>query len=219
MESHLVGWRTFAVLGLALYAVGLLLAFGARAWWHFRRTGDWGIRRVSSTEPFLGRLGAGLFGASLAMCALGLIIGAVVPAWRLPIPNYWAWVGLAACVAGLLAVVASQLAMGTSWRVGVDPQERTELVTDGPFAWVRNPIFTAIGATLVGLALMVPNWVVLLALVLFVVGVQLQVRLVEEPHLITAHGDAYLYYARRTGRFVPGLGRLVGTRPGESTLG
>lgn len=34
-------------------------------------------------------------------------------------------------VAGVLAALVSQLHMGTSWRVGVDPGERTELVTTG----------------------------------------------------------------------------------------
>jgi protein-S-isoprenylcysteine O-methyltransferase Ste14 len=33
--------------------------------------------------------------------------------------------------------------MGASWRIGVDPSERTDLVTGGAFALVRNPIFSA----------------------------------------------------------------------------
>jgi protein-S-isoprenylcysteine O-methyltransferase Ste14 len=39
-------------------------------------------------------------------------------------------------------------------------------------------------------------------------SIQIQVRLVEEPYLLRVHGDAYRRYAARTGRFVPGLGRL-----------
>jgi protein-S-isoprenylcysteine O-methyltransferase Ste14 len=35
---------------------------------------------------------------------------------------------------------------GASWRIGVDPDERTTLVTSGPFAIARNPIFTAMAA-------------------------------------------------------------------------
>jgi protein-S-isoprenylcysteine O-methyltransferase Ste14 len=41
-------------------------------------------------------------------------------------------------------------------------------------------------------------------------SVQVQVRLVEEPYLLRVHGDAYRAYAARTGRFVPGVGRLRG---------
>jgi protein-S-isoprenylcysteine O-methyltransferase Ste14 len=48
-------------------------------------------------------------------------------------------------------------------------------------------------------------------LVALVVGIELQVRLVEEPHLLRAHGETYAGWASRTGRFFPGVGRL-GTR-------
>jgi protein-S-isoprenylcysteine O-methyltransferase Ste14 len=37
----------------------------------------------------------------------------------------------------------------------------------------------------------------------------LQVRAVEEPYLLSVHGDAYATYAARVGRFVPGVGRLA----------
>jgi protein-S-isoprenylcysteine O-methyltransferase Ste14 len=40
-------------------------------------------------------------------------------------------------------------------------------------------------------------------------GVQLQVRSVEEPYLLGRHGQTYRDYARAVGRFVPWLGRLA----------
>lgn len=100
--------------------------------------------------------------------------------------------------------------MGTSWRIGVDAQERTDLVTTGPFASVRNPVFTAMITALLGMTLMVPHLATLAALLALVVAVELQVRFVEEPYLVRVHGQAYLSYARTAGRFVPGLGRLRG---------
>lgn len=48
----------------------------------------------------------------------------------------------------------------------------------------------------------------ILAVPLFILGVQLQVRIVEEPYLVQTHGDRYVRYARRTGRFLPTRGRL-----------
>ena len=53
----------------------------------------------------------------------------------------------------------------------------------------------------------VPNALMLASLPLAIVGVQLQVRLVEEPHLQVVHGDAYREYARRVGRLLPLIGR------------
>jgi protein-S-isoprenylcysteine O-methyltransferase Ste14 len=98
--------------------------------------------------------------------------------------------------------------MGASWRIGVVEQKRTTLVTGGPFAHVRNPIFTAVMVFAVGMLLAVPNVVSLVGFATVVAGIQLQVRLVEEPYLLRAHGAAYREYAARVGRFVPAVGRL-----------
>lgn len=62
--------------------------------------------------------------------------------------------------------------------------------------------------TAAGLALLVPNAASLVGLCALVVGIEIQVRRVEEPHLLRIHGEAYARWASRTGRFVPGVGRL-----------
>jgi protein-S-isoprenylcysteine O-methyltransferase Ste14 len=90
----------------------------------------------------------------------------------------------------------------------VDEQERTDLVTSGPFALVRNPIFAGMLPATLGLVLLVPNTVAFMGLAALVLALEIQVRLVEEPYLLHRHGDAYRQYAARVGRFVPGLGRL-----------
>jgi protein-S-isoprenylcysteine O-methyltransferase Ste14 len=96
--------------------------------------------------------------------------------------------------------------MGASWRIGVDPGERTALVTQGIFGRVRNPIFSAMLLAAVGLVLLVPNVLSAVALVLLIVGLELQVRLVEEPYLTQVHGEPYRRYLASAGRFVPGVG-------------
>jgi protein-S-isoprenylcysteine O-methyltransferase Ste14 len=116
--------------------------------------------------------------------------------------------GLALALLGALATLAAQRSMGASWRVGVDESEHTTLVTTGAFALVRNPVFTAMMITAVGLAAMVPNVVSLAALLLTFAAIELQVRVVEEPYLLRTHGEAYGRYAATVGRFLPGLGRL-----------
>ncbi|MGW8437857.1 methyltransferase family protein [Nocardiopsis sp. NPDC055879] len=99
--------------------------------------------------------------------------------------------------------------MGTSWRIGADEGERTVLITHGVFAPVRNPVFTGRGALLFGQVLAVPSALSVAALLVFVVAVQVQVRAIEEPYLLRIHGAACSGYAARTGRFRPGIGRLV----------
>ena len=115
--------------------------------------------------------------------------------------------GIALTVIGIMLTVAAQYSMGGSWRIGVDPQERTELVTDGTFRLVRNPIFTAMLITATGLAAIIPNFVSLVGLAALIAALEVQVRLVEEPYLLDAHGDRYRAYAQTAGRFAPGVGR------------
>ena len=102
---------------------------------------------------------------------------------------------------------AAQSAMGASWRIGVDPSERTRLVTSGLFGWARNPIFTGMVTAAAGLALLAPTLLTAVSVVMLVAAVGIQVRRVEEPYLRQAMPD-WPTYAQRVGRFVPWLGRI-----------
>lgn len=88
----------------------------------------------------------------------------------------------------------------------MDTGERTTLVTAGVFAHVRNPVFTAMAVTALGLGLMVPNLIAGAALVALIAAVRSQVRVVEEPYLLSAHGGDYAAYRASTGRFLPATG-------------
>ncbi|WP_230395470.1 methyltransferase family protein [Plantactinospora alkalitolerans] len=197
-----------AWLALAVYLAGLVTAFGVRTWLHRAATGDSGFRRGAA--PFGGGewWAQALFGAALLLGVVAPVLGGtglLGPIALLDRPVF-AVVGLVLAVVGWLAVLAAQSAMSRSWRIGVDPDEHTELVTGGVFGLVRNPIFTSMTVLLVGLTAMVPNWVQLLALGCLVAGMQLQVRVVEEPYLGRTHGTAYADYRARVGRFLPRLG-------------
>jgi protein-S-isoprenylcysteine O-methyltransferase Ste14 len=198
---------THATLVLVLYLLFLVLAFGVRSWIHYRQTGTSGYHGLTRRGSLAERLG-GL----LLVAALGL--GFLAPALELlgwthstPGPLQRA-AGLLIYAAGGVGTLVAQLQMGRSWRVGVDPAERTDLVQRGLYRWIRNPIYTAMLTFTLGLLLLLPNWAALLAFVLLLVGLELHVRFVEEPHLLTHHGDSYRSYAARVGRFVPGLGLL-----------
>ncbi len=116
--------------------------------------------------------------------------------------------GAALALLGMFGALLAQLSMGNSWRIGVDPAEKTQLATDGLFAWVRNPIFSFISLSLLGFVLLVPSVLSLLVASLTVLGIETQVRAVEEPYLLRTHGEAYARYAATVGRFLPSLGRL-----------
>lgn len=194
-------------LALAFYAVFFVVAFGWRTWVQSRRTGDTGLRLHASPGSvqwwaklaFIAALGAGVAAPLAALAGLE-------PIEALDRTSI-AIIGTVVALTGIGTTVAAQWAMGTSWRIGVDRNERTGLVTTGAFSVARNPIFTAMCLTALGLMLMVPNAIAVTGFVALIAALELQVRLVEEPYLRSIHGQTYAEYAATTGRFVPGLGR------------
>lgn len=174
---------------------------------HRRGTGSSGFRGLTGAPGSAEWWGGLLFAAALVLGAAGptlALTGYLLPPGT---PAALGWVGFGLAVFGFLGVLAAQAGMGASWRIGVDATERTELVTTGAFGVVRNPVFTAMLAAVLGLALLVPTAVSVAALVCLFLAVELQVRQVEEPYLLRTHGQAYAAYAARVGRFLPGVGR------------
>ena len=200
------GW---AWVALALYVVGLLLAFGLRSWVQWRATGTTGFRGISGRPGSLAWSGGVLFPVALVLglAAPVLVLTGATPLLALPAYPTAATAGLLLGLVGLAVTLAAQRAMGGSWRIGVDESERTELVTSGLFRRVRNPVFAGMAAVSIGVLLMVPTALATLASLCLIAAVQLQVRTVEEPYLRRVHGDAYEAYVSGSGRFLPRLAR------------
>lgn len=197
-------------LALALWAVYGALAFAGRALLQLVRTGSTGITGPSGAPGSIEWSAGFLFLLALALGVAAPVldladaVGPIEPLDATPVNV----TGIVLFALGLAGTLGAQLAMGRSWRIGVDESERTQLVTGGPFRLVRNPIYSAMIPTVAGLALLVPSVVALAGVALLAIALEMQVRLVEEPHLLRVHGNEYAAYARRVGRFAPGLGRL-----------
>lgn len=200
----MAGW---ALLFLGLFAV---VGVGLRAFVQHRRTGSTGITGVSGRPGSAEWFGGVLFVLAWALLTVGALLDAsdaLAPVDALDTDGVRA-AGVALFLGGFATTLAAQYAMGNSWRIGVEEGERTELVTGGMFGLVRNPIYTGMTPSFAGIALVVPNAVSLAAFALLVVGLEIQTRVVEEPHLMGVHGRAYADYAARVGRFFPGVGRI-----------
>ena len=179
-----------AVLALVLYGVWAVVGVGVRTLVQLRRTGDTGFRglrgRPGSVEWCAGVLFVMAIAAGVA-APLADLSGVLVPVG--PLTGFELG-GAVLALVGMGVTLGAQFAMGDEWRIGVDPAERTRLLVGGPFALVRNPIFTAMALTATGLTLMVPNAVAGAGLTALIGALELQVRFVEEPHLLAAHGHA-----------------------------
>lgn len=95
--------------------------------------------------------------------------------------------------------------MGRNWSLVARTRSDHSLVTDGPFAYVRHPIYSAMALFMSALAVAYGHyWHLILGTPVFARGTWLRIR-EEEALLRAAFGDAYDAYAARVRRFVPGL--------------
>ena len=196
-----------AVVAIVLEVTFFALAFGWRSWIQWRRTGSTGFIRPRRGASTAALVGSGGFVLALVLLVVAPIADLANLARVDILDTAWAAAaGIGLGVGGVALTLVAQLAMGDSWRVGVDPAARTDLVTGGVFGSVRNPIFTAMVIATAGLVLLVPNVVSVSAFVVLVAALQVQVRLVEEPYLRTTHGPSYDTYLTTVGRFLPGVG-------------
>lgn len=208
-------------LTIALWLLYLLLSLGVRLIIQVRMTGSSGFvlhkRRASSLQMFASVLFVSSLFAGLA--------SPILAAWN-PEGSFWSpWTvplgvttaGAIGWLCGVSLAFTSQLTLGRSWRIGVDSSERTELVTRGTFAIVRNPIFSALFLTAVSLALLCSTPLAWIACAVQAIALEIQVRMVEEPHLARVHGDSYRAYTARVGRFIPGLGLAPRTQPSTAS--
>jgi protein-S-isoprenylcysteine O-methyltransferase Ste14 len=196
-------------LALAFLALFAALAWGLRMAVQVRRTGSTGFVGVRGAPGSTERRVGALFPAAVGICVAGPLfqLAGLEPVAALE-GDAGTIIGICLAATGIALTVFAQFAMGDAWRVGVDPGEHTELVTGGIFSLVRNPIYTAMLLAFAGITLLAPNPVTIAGLALLAAALELQTRVVEEPHLARLHGRRYLAYAARVGRFLPGIGRL-----------
>ncbi len=124
------------------------------------------------------------------------------PLFALPLP-----LEIALAVVTLVVAVASAgvRTLGKQWSYAARLVEEHELVTEGPYRLVRNPIYTGMLGMLVVTGLAVTRWFALLvALVLFAIGTAIRVPS-EEKLLRDAFGAAFEAYARRVPAVFPRL--------------
>lgn len=206
-RAMVVSAAVWSWTALGIYATGLAVAFGLRTWLHRRATGSSGYRGISGPPGSAAWWGGVLFPVAVVLDLVGLTASGFGAALVVGSHPAVAVLGLAVALTGVAVTLRAQGGLGASWRVGVDTGERTELVTDGPFRWVRNPVFTGMITVTAGVALMTPSIATLAAFAVLMAAVQLQVRVVEEPHLARLHGVGYAAYTARAGRFLPYIGR------------
>ncbi len=128
----------------------------------------------------------------------------LTPLSHVPLGLKWAMAGVV--VVGMTLTAICWKRMGRSWRMGIDPNEKTTLVVSGPYAYVRHPIYA------LSLGMMLATMIAIASPIMLVAGAVHLGLLVwearrEERYLAMLHGETYLRYCSTVGRFVPNVAR------------
>jgi len=135
-----------------------------------------------------------------------LVLYAINPPWMevlsVPFPGWLRWVGFAWGLASLGFLAWTQAALGKEWSPQLQLREEHHLVTTGPYARVRHPLYTAGVGWMASLALLTANWIFAVLAVVATAGLAARVPK-EEQMMIEEFGEEYKAYMQKTGRFFP----------------
>lgn len=152
-------------------------------------------------------------GIFLQMCAYFLVW--FQPPRRIFLPQVAALAGIAGmvfavatvglAVASVWLIMAAVRTLGRQWAMAARLVEGHKLITAGPYAYVRNPIYTGMLGMLIATGLAMEHWIQLItAVILFAVGMVIRVR-TEEKLLRAKFGVEFEEYAKRVPAVVPGI--------------
>ena len=163
------------------------------------------VQRLRTTEPSDDR---SYF--VLLPCIAGSVIAAEVLGrrGRLLWPGGLDWpfvAGIVLIIAGIGLRAWSIASLGRFFQYQITVQSGHQVVTTGPYRYVRHPSYTGIALVLAGIALACDDvWALLVVAVLGGLGLYVRIR-TEERQLTKALGDEYEHFAAGRKRLVPGV--------------
>jgi protein-S-isoprenylcysteine O-methyltransferase Ste14 len=120
----------------------------------------------------------------------------------LPRGTPFAIASAAASLCGVALAIWARITLGRDWSVNVTLKEGHELVTGGPYASIRHPIYTAVILLVLGLFLLFETLGGVIGIALVVLGCWIKLRQ-EEVLMIGQFPQAYPAYMQRTTRLIP----------------
>lgn len=144
-----------------------------------------------------------IFGLLLWFSPLVYLLNPRWMAWsKIGLPEEIRWLGVALGVLCVLGIYWLFSSIGS----GITPTSATRqqhtLVTQGPYRWVRHPLYTIGSSIFVAFGMMSDNWFIAALGILAFVAMAIRTPK-EEANLIDKFGDEYREYMERTGAFLP----------------
>lgn len=125
-------------------------------------------------------------------------------AWgRLPLPLWSRLVGAGLGILALIGFVWIHQTLGTNLSVRLRIKDSQSLITNGPYRWIRHPMYTAFYVLHLATFFLTANWFIGLTWTAGLTAI-IYLRISrEEAMLLARFGDKYKSYMQRTGRFLP----------------
>lgn len=171
------------------------------------------LRKRPPKAPEAKRDKVATLGIVLQMC--GFFLAFFQPPWQPFLPPVALLAGIFGIVFAVLTVAIAAASgwlietairmLGRQWALRARLVEDHKLITVGPYAHVRNPIYTGMSGMLIATGLAMEHWIALIAaILLFAVGTVIRVRS-EEKLLRSAFGKEFDDYAARVPAVLPGI--------------
>ncbi len=181
--------------------------FLMRSWFGFRvwRTGERLLpdRAAMQREGFWPHVIEGLFFLLLAALIVQLCFrGGSLRAFAFPAPPWLRWTGLCLGIISVGLFAWTHAALGRFWSTALQLRPGHRLITAGPYARIRHPMYSAILGWMIGLGLVAGSWIPLVFAALSALNFILRIQ-PEEKMMLQQFGDEYREYVKRTGRLLP----------------
>jgi len=113
--------------------------------------------------------------------------------------------GALLALAGVALVLRSRAELGPAWSLVPGADQRTGLVTTGPYRLVRHPIYLGLTLLALGEAVATGSWPALAVLLFGIVPTFVWRARAEATVLARAFDERYAAYRRRTRMIIPGI--------------
>jgi protein-S-isoprenylcysteine O-methyltransferase Ste14 len=194
---------TFNLIFWTLLAAMFLMRgwFGFRVW----RTGERLLpdRAAARREGLWPHVIEVVFFLLLAAVVVQLCFrGGSLRTFAFPAPPWLRWTGFILGITSVALFAWTHAVLGRFWSTGLQLRAGHRLVTAGPYARIRHPMYSAILGWMISLGLVTGNWVPLMFAALSALNFILRIR-PEERMMLQQFGDDYREYMKRTGRLLP----------------
>ncbi len=193
----------FLILFLALLAMRVYFMIQVRKSGGQIMPDEGAIQREGGRGVFVLRVIA--FLALMTFLVMYFLRAKWIDAFLFPLPGWLRWLGFILGMAAVLFWTWTQVALDRQWSPQLQLTKGHQLITVGPYARIRHPLYSAMFGWGIALALLTANWIFVGIGALMVIGLLWRVPK-EEQMMLEAFGDEYKIYMGRTGRFLPRLG-------------